>query len=264
MINLWLALALIFYDTNQSDPTPERQTPIRQPSNPDYEAHRQAAIQMNALAGHIRSKTDARELTDAITKIFAEQLPPGWATDSVRDRVAHAEYEAVADPSRLISEQRIADVWNEYVREIGAPDETLVNAAEIHNMRDAAYAVGELMWMRGIQTIWTMPNIYAVGADGKVASGCRAVEALRVLYELDNRFENLRGARERLQKGVVASDSIKESRQESKQGQKTTARLQAMADTNPVRPAEYRYVREQGNDRLNQLLERLFDELFPA
>lgn len=148
--------------------------------------------QFKSLAGRIRSEADARELTDAIATMFAEHLPPAWATQSIRNRVTRAEYEAVSEPSQPIPEQRIADIWNEYVREIGAPEEALVSTAETHNMRDAGYAGGKLMWERGNQTIWTMPNVYAVGADGKVAGGCRTIEALRVLYELDNLFINVR------------------------------------------------------------------------
>jgi hypothetical protein len=47
-----------------------------------------------------------------------------------------------------------------------------------------------------------MPNIYAVGPDEKVADGCRAVEALRVVWDIANQVENLRSARERVQKGA--------------------------------------------------------------
>ena len=81
------------------------------------------------------------------------------------------------------------------MQEIGAPDEALVNAAEIHNMRDADQGAAEFMWTKGYQSIWTMPNIFAMGADGKIAGSCRALEALRVFYELDNEFMNVLGAR---------------------------------------------------------------------
>lgn len=57
----------------------------------------------------------------------------------------------MSDPAKLIPEQRIVDVWNEYVREIGAPDETIVTAAEIHYMRDAEFAVAQKMWTQGVQ-----------------------------------------------------------------------------------------------------------------
>lgn len=260
MTSIWLALALIFSGPPQTDPTTAQPSSVRRPN---LEAHREAAIQINDLAGRIRSEADARELTDAIATMFAEHLPPAWATQSIRNRVVRAEYEAVSEPSQLIPEQRIADIWNEYVREIGAPEEALVSTAEIHNMRDAGYAGGKLMWERGNQTIWTMPNVYAVGADGKVAGGCRTIEALRVLYELDNLFINVRRARDRLQKGILASNLIAEIQQRPKSSHKTTARLTAFTDENPVGPAEYRYVAKQGKARFDQLLEKLFNELLP-
>lgn len=79
--------------------------------------------------------------------------------------MAHAEYEAVSDPSRLIPEQRIVDLWNEYVRELDAPEETLVTLAEVHNLRDAMYFGSKAMWKREgfTQQIWTAPDIHAVG-----------------------------------------------------------------------------------------------------
>jgi hypothetical protein len=121
------------------------------------------------------------------------------------------------------------------------------------------------MWSRGTnQTAWTMPSIFAVGGDNKVAAGCRAVEAIRVIHDLDNLFDNLRSARERLRKGIVASDAIKKSMENTKASQKTTGRLVARIDNNPLRAAEYKYVREHGADHLYQLVEMLFEELFPA
>ena len=156
-------------------------------------------------------------------------------------------------------------MWNKYVREIGASEEAVVTAAEIHGMRDAAFAVGQVMWTRGTnQSAWTMPNYFAVGEDGKVAEGCRAVEALRVIYDLDRMFVNLRSARERLRKGIVASDAIKKSLENTSTNQKTSARLVARTETNPLRPAEYRYVHEHGADHLIQLVVMLAEEPFPG
>lgn len=73
-----------------------------------------------------------------------------------------------------------------------------MNVAEIHNLRDEYYATARLLWGRGSQAIWTMPNIYAVWPDENVADGWRAVEALRVVWDLANQFENLRSARGRV------------------------------------------------------------------
>jgi hypothetical protein len=149
------------------------------------------------------------------------------------------------------------------VREIGAPDEAVVSVAEIHNMRDALSTVAQLMWARGSQTIWTMPNVYALGSDSKVADGCRAVEAIRVIHDLDDLFQNLRGARDRLRRGIVPSEEIKKRVGDPHPQAHSAARLEAHADTNPIRPAERRYVQEHGSVANAQLLARLFDGLFP-
>jgi hypothetical protein len=226
---------------------------------------RQQSIRVNELAAHISSEADARAYVDAVADMFADILPPSWAARAIRERIAHAEYEAVPDPLRQIPEQRIADVWNKCVRGIGASEEALVTAAEIHSMRDATYAVTEVFWSREtIQNAWTMPNIYAVGADGKVAPGCRAVEALRVIHDLDQQFDSLRSARERLRQGIVASDMVKKNLENTKANQKTTTRLTARLDTNPLRSAEYRYVQEHGAHHLYQVMEMLFEEQFPG
>jgi hypothetical protein len=265
MFLYWLMFALVFGHPQKDSPKPEELTAARREASLRYERFRQESIRVNELAAHIGSEADARAYVNAVAEMFADSLPPSWATRGIRERIAHSEYEAVSDPLRQIPEQRIADVWNKYVREIGASGEALVTAAEIHGMRDATLALAEVMWSRGTnQTAWTMPNIFAVGADGKVAEGCRAVEALRVIHDLDQLFDNLRGARERLRNGVVASDAVKKSLQNTKANQKTTARLTARVDSNPLRPAEYRYVSEHGAEHLNQVVEMLFEQLFPA
>ena len=269
MILPWLLLALAFTDPQQSTRTPDEQVTMRQRAQLERERHWQAAIQLNELAGRIHSEADALAFVEGIADIFADSLPAAWAGPSIRQRVAHAEYEAISDPSRLIPEQRIADVWNEYVREIGAPEEAVVNAAEIHSMRDADYAIGQAWWTRGMnESIWTMANFYATGPDGKISDGCRAIEALRVIHDLDVMFDNLRSARDRLRKGIVASDEIKKHLKNADPNQKTGFRVLVRAElresTNPLRPAEYRYMREHGLDNFNQLLERLFVELFPS
>jgi len=265
MFRYWLVLALALGYPQQESPKPEDLVAARREASLRYERHRQAAIRMNEMAAHINSEDDARAFVDAVTEMFADSLPPAWATSGIRERIAHAEYEVVSDPLRQIPEQRIADVWNKYVREIGAPKEAIITVAEIHSLRDAMFATGQMMWSRGIgQTAWTMPNIFAVGGDGKVAEGCRAVEAIRVIYDLDRMFDNLRSARERLRKGVVLSDVIKKSLENTNAPQKTTARLATHVDNNPLRAAEYKYVREHGPAQVIELVVMLSEELFPG
>jgi hypothetical protein len=76
-------------------------------------------------------------------------------------------------------------------------------------MRDGSFTFAQLMWARGNQTIWTMPNVFALGPDGRVADSCRALDAIRVIHDLESLFQNLRGARDRLRKGIVPSEEIK-------------------------------------------------------
>ena len=225
--------------------------------------HREQSIQMNELAAHIDSEADSKKLVDQLAALLKDELPPAWATDSVRQRLAWAEYKSANDNSSLIPEERIAEVWNRYVREIGAPDEAIVTVAEIHNLRDAQYATGQMFWEQDInRSIWTMPNIVAVGNDGKVANGCRALEAIRVVYLMSLSFENLRGARKRVEDGVVFSDEL--AKRASTQRMPSVHRVTLTAlNTNPTSPAEQRYLREHGSLALNRLLITLFSQLFP-
>ena len=140
MIALGVVFALLVAAPQQSSSV-ESQTTMQQRAHEEYEQHKQAAIRINELAGGIHSEADASAFVSAIAGLFAKELPPAWASSDVRQRVALAEYEAVRNPAKLIPEQRVVDVWNQYAREIGAPDEAIVSVAEIHNMRDGSYTV---------------------------------------------------------------------------------------------------------------------------
>src|SRR5262249_27111640 len=145
--------------------TPEQLEQIRQKTEQARVAHeqiRQTAIRINEMAGSIHSEADARTFGGALAEELTGHNDMVWTTKSIRHRVAHAEYEAVSDQSRLIPEQRIVDVWNEYVREIDAPEEALITVAELHNLRDAMYTgASRFGWKQDVaQAIWTMPNIY--------------------------------------------------------------------------------------------------------
>ena len=269
MIALPLAVLLLLAAQQQpaspqSDPTqPQRVEDARA----RYESLRQAAIHVNELAGNIHSETDARAFVDAVAEHVIGNQHPFWTTVGIRHRVAHAEYETVSDPTRLIPEQRIVDVWNEYVREIDAPEETLVTVAEVHNLRDSMYTSSKLMWKkdRFPQSLWIMPDVHAIDADGKVASGCRAVESLKILHDMFYFFQNVQLARKRVQRGILASDLAKHREQDpAPRPQVVRSQLTASKDTKPVLAAEIRYVQAHGERDYGRLLERLFAELFPA
>jgi hypothetical protein len=260
MISAWLALVLGLVAVPQNSGSAS----VQQRAHDEYERHRQAAVRINNLAGQIATDADASTLIAEIAALFSKELPPVWLASGINHRIAEAEYESVGDSAKRIPEQRIVDVWNEYVHEIGAPEEALVTVAEIHNMRDAEYTVARYSWVRGNQTIWTAPNIYAAGSDGKVADGCRAVEAIRVIYDLYRFPQNLRSARDRVKRGVLASEEVQNRMADSTQQRKGRVLLAAPAEDNPVQSAERRYLQEHGSLAYDQLLKHLFDELFPA
>jgi hypothetical protein len=269
MVGIPLALALLFAAPQESAP-PQQPEPTSQQrleqAREKYEPARQAAIHVNGLAGNIRSESDARAFVDAVAEQFTQHEYLSWTTRGIRHRIAHAEYEAVVDPSRLIPEQRIVNIWNEYVRELDAPAETLVSVAELHNLRDALYTSNQSLWKRQgfTQSLWTIPNIYALDADGKVANGCRALEALRLLHDMFY-FQSVRRARERVQKGVLVSD-LASSVQQNAASRPTTARIEIKAsrDPNPLMAAVNRYLQAHSQRDYRHLLERLFAELFPT
>jgi hypothetical protein len=261
-----LTVFLLFVSPQQSGPQ-QPDPSMQQRAAEARESARQAAIHVNDLAGSIHSEADATAFVDAVAERFTDSQLQSWMTRSIRHRVAHAEYEAVSDPSHLIPEQRIVNVWNAYVRELDAPEETLITVAELHNLRDAAYTMNKLMWKkeRFPKSLWTMPDVYAVDAEGKIAIGCRAVEALKILHDMSFFFEGVLSARDRVQKGILVSDTARQWQQNpAPRPVKERGELKATRDANPIRMAEYHYVQAHGGGDYQRLLERLFAELFPA
>jgi hypothetical protein len=263
-------------DTSQPDPPQPKQSEKQRAeveriiaAKADFEPARQRAIHINDLAGGIHSEADARAYVDAVAQELTGHSKMSWTTLIIRHHVAHAEFESATDSARQIPEQRIVDIWNQYVREIDAPAETLITVAELHNLRDAMYfGASQHAWqLKFGQSIWTMPNIYAVDADGNVASGCRALEALKIIHDMHDTFQNVRLARARVEKGVLASEAVKQRQLNPAQPPKpifSSVELRAISMDNPVRSAVYRYQQEHGERAYQQLLRRLYGELFPA
>lgn len=247
-------------------PSPEELARMRREAEAVSKKYQEEAIRLNEMAGHIRTEADARALVDSIAQMFAKELPPDWVTTAIRARLANAEYRA-ATAGRLIPEEHVAEVWNQYVREIGASSEAMVTGGEIHYLRDSYYASGSAMWNRGWnKSIWTMPAIYALGPDGRVGPAARPLEVLRVLYDIDNMFENVRSARVAMANGIVASDEIKKTEDAVKRGEmkyRSELRAEVRTLSNPVRDAERRYIDERGGAAMGLLVLRLFNDLFP-
>jgi hypothetical protein len=93
-----LVFALIVAVPPQSS-SPESHATMQERAQDAYERHHQTAIRVNGLAGKIHSQADADTIISEIAELFAKELPPIWATSNVRQRVAHAEFEAVNSPA---------------------------------------------------------------------------------------------------------------------------------------------------------------------
>jgi hypothetical protein len=220
---------------------------------------RSAAI--DNAASHIQSLDDARKLIDLVYAEFSSELPPHWATHSLREHIARAEYESAADPRSLIPDQHLADIWNDFVEKIGAPPDTMLNAAEIHYMRDAQYVSAHLSWTMGQKQIWTIPGVFALGQDGKVANGSRALEAIRLLWQLGNSTEDFAGIHAQVQKGVLVSDLFDHPQKSPVLGVggRSYATLQLV--TFPVQQAANRYIHDHGDRAFDREVENLLKEL---
>jgi hypothetical protein len=269
---MFAALLLLLFALGAPQPPATQSDSVsqRDSAKAKAEAHRQAAIHINKLAGAIHSETDARNFVDAIVGQFSESQLQFWMTGAIRHRVAHAEYKTVSDQADLIPEERIAAVWNEYVREIDAPAEALVTVAEVHNLRDATYTMSKVMWKKDLHNLWTMPGIYAVGADGKIANGCRAIEGVNILYSMFRFFENVRSARQRVAKGVLVSEMLASDGMEQRQWRASSRPQSAKAQLAGRKPddlllsTEREYVQTHGDLDYQLLLGRLFEQVFPA
>jgi hypothetical protein len=215
---------------------------------------------INDLAGNIHSPDDARQLVDLVAAEFSDELPPRWATGSMRKRIARAEFESATDPGSLIPEQRIADVWNDFVKKIGAPQDTLLTAADVHYLRDAQYMSARISWFNYEKDIWTIPGIFAVGPDGKVANGSRTLEAIRLLWLLGNNEDDFPGIHAATQKGVLFSELIKQQAK-SGSGQAQGSVLVARLVSYPVQQAAFHYQRDHGTRALNRAIEDLLKNL---
>ncbi len=271
MFAILLAALLPFAEPQQPKLTPQQQQKIEQ-AKASFEIHRQAALRLNEMAQNIHSEADARKFVDGVEEeLFGHGGPiqsklRSFITRSMRRRVAHAEFAAVSDPADLIPEQRVVEVWNEYIREIGAPEDTLVTVAEVHNLRDGMYTGSQRMWNRGGfgQSLWLIPGIYALDGDGRVAGGCRAIEALKILHDMENSFIAVQSARERVQRGVLFSDWVKQPQLDADQPTKTVVLVSQSVPLDLISSCARRYSQEHGQKAYNELMDRLFRELFPA
>ena len=212
----------------------------------------QCAEQLNQFASTIHTSADARRFVDYLADLFSEDAPSAWTNNSVRSRVAQAEFAAVADPQDAIPEQRLADAWTAYIDTLGAPENQKVIPVELHNLRDAFLTTGRFAWNRGYRNIWAVPSIYATLPDGRLAPACRAVEAIRVLWDLANMPDNLTAARERVSKGVLLSDHHPQSSPGGTSSATRSSISFSVRGPYPIRLAQQEYIQHNGNKAFNR------------
>lgn len=250
--------------------TPEQEELIKQKveeAKIRHEPVRREAMRINDLASNIHSGADARKLVDAVAEVLTNHRHLFWAAQGFRHRVAHAEYEGVSDKSGLIPEQRIVDVWNDYVREIDAPEDALVTVADVHNFRLTDIKFARREWdLDMTRTIWSMPNIYALDAEGNFLDGCRALEALRLISRLHDQFFRVQFARRSLQKLAVPSSVVDQPQDSGLVTLKVIPGriLGGGVVQDPINPAARRYQQEHGERAYDQMVRRLFNQLLPA
>jgi hypothetical protein len=219
----------------------------------EYARYKESVARASDLAGRIHSEADANAYLAEITGLFPKEFGLLRADDGRLRRLVRAEYETANDPAKLIPEKQVADVWNEYVREVGMPADAVATPAEIHNIRNKEFTEAQRAWAAGTATRWHIQNGYAVTPDGKLAAGCRALEALLVVHNLSELY-SLKAARV-ISKGVVPSDTKNDA---------TNSREGVVISVVPANRAEQNYNHEHGAGAYDQLLIRLFDKLFPG
>jgi len=228
------------------------------------ERDRQHAILINDLAGHIQTEADARRLVDMVAAEFSrDELPSHLATRRLRTRIARAEFESATNPRTLIPDELTAAAWDNFANKIGAPQQTLLSAAEVHYLLDAQYVTAQLAWARNRQNLWTLPNIYAIDANGRVADGSRALEAIQLLWSLGNTTENFGSIHEAAQKGVLISDRIPHPEKPPVPGSERGV-IVARGVAYPIEIAANQYIRRHGSAAFNHAVEDLLNELFPS
>jgi hypothetical protein len=223
---------------------------------------RDHAIAINDVASHIRSLDDARKLVMLVADEFSPELPSEWATHFIRERIARAEFATARDPGSLISEQHISDVWNDFVEKIGAPRQTMLSALEIHYLRDAQYVSARIAWDGYEKDIWTIPGVFALEPDGRVANGSRALEAIRLLWQLGSTTDDFPAIHTEAEKGVLLSDRLLHPQDPPAPGYQRRAYVTArIAPPNPIREAAFRYAHDHGAHALNHAIEGLLKDL---
>jgi hypothetical protein len=224
----------------------------------------QEAVELNSLASNIRSPQGARNFVDRTAQIFSDILPPEWTTRSLRIRIARAEFTAVTNRSNGTPEDRIADLWNQYIDALGGQEDLHITTAELHNLRDALFATFSTSWQRSYRNIWAIPGIYATNPDGTLASRCRILESLRLFYDLACIPGSLQNARDRNRQGILVSDLLRRVSQGPVRATSSVGHAfvtVGVGAANPVEAAARHFVQQHGVSAFTSVVGNTLDKL---
>lgn len=134
-----------------------------------------ALEQINDLAApeHLQTEADAMKYIAALWTHFNLD---SFEDQGFKERLGESEFLAVQNPSARVSNARIADVFNELMREISAPASMRVTEDEVFRFRK------RLVYFP--RASFVFPNLFARTSDGNLDQQARPIEALFVIYLL--------------------------------------------------------------------------------
>jgi len=86
ILTLSIGCVLLAAPGSQSTSATDDLTSMKQRASLNYERHREAAIQVNELAGRIRSEADAQALVDGIADVLADANNVYWTVTAWQER----------------------------------------------------------------------------------------------------------------------------------------------------------------------------------
>jgi len=125
----------------------------------------------------IRSHKDAEAYIEALVKRFGldeARLPD---LDELKSRLARAEYAAVHEPSRRISEARVANVFDKWMGEMSAPKWARTSVSQV---RDLRLGVAKIL----------LPHVIRRSPQGDIPDTVRPAEAIYLLWLLEFQFRS--------------------------------------------------------------------------
>jgi len=136
--------------------------------------------------GRIQSEDDARSYVQALSDRLGLEKKGLQQLSDFKLRLAHAEYVSLTNPSKRVPEPLVADAFNKLMDEWRMPTWTRVNSVlEIHAFRV-------------VMSVIVNPKSASRLPDQNIATTCRPVEAVYLIWLLDSQIRIPPALREKL------------------------------------------------------------------